>query len=526
MPAVIGYNASGVRNKNQRRGAFQVNAKDERIIAQRREDLKRRLERNNVERNDRGPMLDDVNLHYEMGERVRAVGCGGIGAMHKMVCRLGLPKAINERLALLKLHLPYRESDHVLNIAYNVLSGGQCLEDIEGLRQDEVYLDALGTQRIPDPTTAGDFTRRFTREAPILALQETINQKRQVLWKRQPASFRKQGIIDIDGTIAGTQGECKEGMDLSYQGIWGYAPLIVSLANTREPLYLVNRPGNTPSHADAARWIDRAIAWVGGVFRKVLLRGDTAFSLTEHFDRWDERVDFIFGYDAYPKLLRLAEALPQGAWQPLLRRPRPPLRTSPRARPQNVKERIVKQREYKNIRLNSEQVAEFAYRPTACQRPYRMVVVRKNLSVERGERRLFDDVRYFFYITNDWDSQAAAIVWGANERCDQENLIAQLKSGIGALRMPTGDLYSNGAYMVMAALAWTLKAWYALLMPRVRDRQRTLRLEFKAFARRYLQIPCQIIRTGRRLVYRIVAYNVHLETFLLTFERIKKLKFV
>jgi len=502
-----------------------VNANDERIIAQREQRLKHRLERKNVDRKDSGPMLGEANVHYEMGERVRAIGCGGIGAIHKMVTKLGLPEAINESLHLLKIHLPYLESDHVLNIAYNVLAGGQCLEDIELLRQDEAYLDALGTQRIPDPTTAGDFTRRFASEKPIVALQETINKKRQALWKRQPRSFRKRGVIDVDGTIAGTPGECKQGMDLSYKGIWGYAPLIVSLANTREPLYLVNRPGNIPSHTDAARWMDRAIECVGSVFKKVLVRGDTAFSLTEHFDRWDEKVDFIFGYNAFGNLVNTANELPESAWQPLVRAPRYTVKTCERERPDNVKERIVREREYKNIRLVSEQVAEFAYRPTACKKPYRMVVVRKNLSVEKGEARLFDEIRFFFYITNDWNSTPEEIVFSANERCDQENLIAQLQSGIGALRMPTSDLYSNWAYMVMAALAWTLKAWYALQMPNRRERKRTLRMEFKTFARRYLQIPAQIIRTGRRLVYRIVSYNVHLETFLLTFERIQKLKF-
>ena len=79
--------------------------------------------------------------------------------------------------------------------------------------------------------------------------------------------------------------------------------------------------------------------------------------------------------------------------------------------------------------------------------------------------------------------------------------------------MPTSGLYSNWAYMVMAALAWTLKAWYALLIPNRRERKRTLRMEWGTFAQRYLQIPCQIIRTGRRWVYRIVSYNVYLETF-------------
>lgn len=503
-----------------------MNAKDEKIIAQRKRSLKHRLDRKNVKGKDGGPMLGEVNIHYEMGERVRAIGCGGIGAIHKMVTKLGLPEAINETLSLLKIHLPYLESDHVLNIAYNVLAGGQCLEDIELLRNDEVYLDALGAQRIPDPTTAGDFTRRFTSEEPIVALQETLNKKRQAIWKQQPNSFCKQGIIDVDGTIVGTTGECKEGMDISYKGIWGYAPLIVSLANTSEPLYLVNRSGNVPSHTDAARWIDRAIECVGSVFKKVLVRGDTAFSLTEHFDRWNEKVDFIFGYNAYGNLVKTADELSQSAWQPLDRAPRYTVKTSERERPENVKERIVREREYKNICLQSEQVAEFDYQPAACGKPYRMVVVRKNLSVEKGEERLFDEIRYFFYITNDWNSSPEEIVFSANERCNQENLIAQLKNGIVALRMPTGDLHSNWAYMVMAALAWTLKAWYALQIPNRTERGRTLRMEFKTFAQRHLQIPCQIIRTGRRLIYRIVSYSAHIKTFLSTFERIQKLKFI
>src|ERR1017187_3976398 len=98
-----------------------------------------------------------------------------------------------------------------------------------------MWFDGLGAQRIPDPTTAGDFTRRFT-QADITSLQECLNRARLKLWKVQPEGFLKEAFIDVDGTIAGTYGECKEGMNLSYKGIWGYAPLIVSLANTKEVL--------------------------------------------------------------------------------------------------------------------------------------------------------------------------------------------------------------------------------------------------------------------------------------------------
>jgi hypothetical protein len=314
-------------------------------------------------------------------------------------------------------------------------------------------------------------------------------------------------------------------MDIAYKGIWGYAPLIVTLANTNEALYLVNRPGSRPSSDGAAAWIDHAIDLVHPVFQKVWIRGDTDFALTSNFDRWDEKVWFVFGYDAKKNLVDMAEALPESQWQPLERPPRYEVKTKERRRPENVKEQVVKQREFENIRLNSEQVAEFNYRPTHCQKTYRMVVVRKNLTVEKGESRLFDDVRYFFYITNDREMTLQEIVLFANDRCNQENVIGQLKSGVNALRMPSDGLVSNWAYMVIAALAWNLKAWYGLVTLVPAARRDILWMEFKRFLASFIQIPCQIVATGRRLVYRILTYSRHLETFLATFDHIRQLKF-
>jgi hypothetical protein len=469
-------------------------------------------------------MFKDGNIHYEIAHRIRAVGFGGIGAMHKLACTLGLDRAINKNLCLLKYHVPYWESDHVLNIAYNVLTGGTTLEDIERLRNDETYMNGLGAERIPDPTTAGDFLRRFD-DVWVFALQETINETRKKVWARQDASFRKEAIIDVDGTVAGTTGECKEGMDIAYNGIWGYAPLLLTLANTNEVLYLVNRPGNRPSSDGAAEWMDRAIDLATPVFQKVWLRGDTDFSLTHNFDRWDEKVSFVFGYDAKTKLIEMADALPETRWKPLQRPARYEVSTAPRRRPENVKEQVVKEREFKNIRLVSEQVAEFDYRPVHCTKTYRMVVVRKNLTVEKGEVRLFDDVRYFFYITNDRKMTCAEIVLFANDRCNQENVIGQLKAGVNALRMPSDGLVSNWAYMVIAALAWNLKAWYGLVSVVPAVRRDILRMEFKRFLAHFIQIPCQIVQTGRRLIFRILSYSEHLRKFFSTFEHIRQLKF-
>jgi len=494
------------------------------ILRNRKQRIQRRLAPKNWS-DQPGPMFKASNIHFEVAQRVQAVNCGGIGAMHLMVQRLGLVKDIDRNLQLLKVHLPYHESDHVLNIAYNILAGGVRLEDIEQRRQDENFLNGLDAQRIPDPTTAGDFTRRF-KEADILTLQECFNRSRQALWKVQPEGFLQEAFIDVDGTIAGTGGECKEGIGLSYKGIWGYAPLIVSLANTKEVLYLINRPGQAASHSGSVEWIDRAVDLVAPVAGTVTIRGDTDFTHTAHLDRWDEGGRrFILGMDAHPKVVALAQALPASAWQRLERLPKYEILTEPRQKGVGHKEQIVIEKEFKNQVLVGEDIAEIDYQPVKCGRKHRLVILRKNISIQKGEKVLFDEIRYFFYITNRKDT-ADKIVGLANGRCDQENVIEQLKNGVNAMRMPVSDLLSNWAYMVMAALAWNLKSWYGLLIPnRVRGLE-MVKAEFRRFLNTIMLIPCQIVRTARRVIYRVLGYNSWLADFFATWERIRRLALV
>ena len=262
------------------------------ILEKRKKKIAKRLERKQWKSQEK-PMFAASNIHYEIDGRHEGIACGGIGAIHLMNKKTGFIDEIDSVLHLLKVHLPYHESDHVLNIAYNVIAGGTRLEDIELLRQNKAWLDALGAEIIPDPTTEGDFLRRFN-EPDIIELMEATNKTRTKVWKKQPKKFHEKAIVNVDGLIAGTTGECKEGMDISYKGIWGYAPLIISLSKTREALYLINRPGNAPSHLDSSQWIDRSLDLVSDTFKEVWLRGDTDFSLTAHFDKWDKRCKFVF----------------------------------------------------------------------------------------------------------------------------------------------------------------------------------------------------------------------------------------
>jgi hypothetical protein len=507
-----------------------VNTKIRKQIERRKQRIARRLDKNDNRGCDR-PIMTASNIHYEIADRTRATANGGIGAMHLLVRKLGLDQAIDRHLGLLKIHLPYHDSDHVLNIAYNLLAGGTCLEHLELLRSDEAYLDALGARRIPDPTTAGDFCRCFDA-AHIFCLQEVFNAMRLKVWRQQPKSFFEEAVLDADGTMVETSGECKQGMDINHQGQWGYHALVLSLANTGEPLYVVNRSGNRPSHEQAAAYFHRAIALCRRAgFQKIRLRGDTDFTQTEHLDRWDARgVRFVFGIDAMTNLYELAESLPKNAWKVLVRRVKHEVKTKPRNRPENVKQQVVEAREFEDIRLVKEYVAEFRYRPTKCKKDYRVVVVWKDLEVHRGQKKLFDDSRCFFYITNDWEKPAEEIVFEANGRCNQENLLAQLKGDARSLTAPVDSLLSNWAYMVMGSLAWSLKAWAALVLPdegrgqeKHREQKRKLlRMDFSTFRRAMMNVPAQILSAGRKIVYRFLAWNPWQHVFFRLLEQLRQ----
>jgi hypothetical protein len=460
--------------------------------------IERRLERAVVP-NMTGPVLGRANIAYELSARTKGTAHGGIGAIAKLIDASGLANEIDASLHLLKLHKPYYESDHVLNIAYNALCGGRRLPGHRGPPLRRGPPRRLGDREPPRP---------HHRRGLLPALRRRRGARPPSGGQPGPAEGvalpARRLLRAASGHRRRRQHRAHRRCDQTGHGHLlprhlGYSALVVSLANTKEPLYLALLGANRPSHEGVLDYYDRAIALSRQAgFKEIRLRGDTDFSLTTELDRWDDDgVRFVFGYNARANLIEQAQSTDKETYRELVTRAQRQIATTARTRPRNVKDNIVRERNYKVLRQTAQDVVEFSYRPGNCQRDYRVLALRKNISVERGENVLFCEYRYFFYITNDRDMTADEVIDQARQRCDQENLISQLKSDVRALHAPVNTLCANWAYMTMAALAWSLKAWCALLLPvsprwaerHNEQRRRLLTIDFRTFLAAFIEIP-------------------------------------
>lgn len=474
------------------------------------------------------PVLGLSTRKFDVSSNTRVIPAGGLGLVAELVKATKLAESVN-KIGLLSKNLPYYESDHILTLVYNLICGGTCIADSELLRSNQTYLDSLQATRLPGSSTLGDFLRRFDSEA-VIRLMESINEARTKVWKQQPPEFFEEATIDGDSTIVPIEASCKEGVGTSYLGVIGYHPLILSLAQTNEPLFIVNRSGNANSPRGATHWFDESIKVCRAAgFRKITLRGDTAFSQVKQLDRWTEAdVRCIFGIPMHSNLLEKAVSLPLDAWKPLDRLPKYTVKTSPRGRPWDFRKQLVNEREYPNQRLQAEWIAETRHSFYVRGNPYRVVFLKKDILKMKGQLPLLDEDKYFGFVTNDFDSPAEEIVRQAAKRCNQEKLIGELKHGVHAFKSPVNTLNGNWAYSVIASLAWSIKTWISMLVPadgRWADRRRAeqrdaRRMEYKRFLTSFINIPAQIIKAARRVEIRFVGWSPHLPTIFRTLDRI------
>lgn len=429
---------------------------------------------------------------------------GGLALAASLARRLRIPQELDRSLRLLHSHRPYTESDHVLTHAYNLFIGGMCIEDIATLQLSEPVQRILGATRIPDPTTAGDFLRRF-QPGDLDDLDDAIDRVQAAVW-RSSSGRRKHpfGIVDIDSHIKPVYGAKKEGADFSYKGSWAYHPLLISLAGSNECLRLINRPGNVASSQDAESHLGAVFPLLKSRFRRVIVRGDSAFFAQKIFDVCEAN-DALFAVvaPADRAYLKIADDLPESAWKTFVARTKrqgKPKRRRKRRRER--RQRKAREQGKRDLRLRRQWIAEVDYQPARSKRTYRLIIRRQRID-ETQQGQLFDLWRYRFVLTNIRDRSAQSVLDLTYERCDQENMIEQLSNGIAGMRMPTGSLLANAAYLRCARLAHNMKGWLAALaLP-----HETGRWEWKRFRLAFVYIAARVVLKARQV--RVILATSH-----------------
>lgn len=462
----------------------------------------------------RGRVSRLPRTHLEVDQRSEVTPYGGLALATEFVRRFKVAQRIDQHVRVFKVHRPYRESDHVLAQAFNLYVGGTCLEDIANLQHSKPVLRILGACRIPDPTTAGDFLRRLHEtEHQLHGLRRVTDEVQVAVWRNHPRGRGKRtadwSIVDVDGHIKELYGVQKQGAEFC-RSTWCYQPLIVSLAGTGECLAIRNRPGNIRSSDGTAEVLDDVLPHVQQRGGKILVRGDS------DFDRGDIRAAcerggafFAFVGRELSNRPKLVETLDEAQWQPFRsrahrakteRRNHPSCRQ--RRRKRNRRRACARARQFHELRLVKQWIAELPQTDATTDKPYRLVIRRQLIEHREGQQHLFDEYRYRYIVTNLPASVTTQeVVDLTYERCDQENVIAQLGSGLAAWRMPVAEFDGNSAWLEIARLAWNLGKWIAqLVLP-----DEVVRWEWKRFRQAFVYAAAQVICSSRQIIIRISA---------------------
>jgi len=482
------------------------------------------------------PVLGLPKLHLEVDQRSEVTAHGGLVLAAQLVSLLRMPKSLDEHVHVLKRHLPYHESDHVLAQALSLYCGGTCLEDMAVLQQNEASLRILGGCRFPDPTTGGDFLRRFdegTNPGSLEGLRAANDEIQTRAWRRvkrrRQRGKGKDGwiVVDVDGHWEETTGVQKEA-DFDRHGEWGYLPLAVTLAETQEVLAVRNRIGIQRSSTGAAKVVRDALARVKThLGKKVLTRADSDFDREDMRQACEEEAShFAFVGRELRNRPGIAESIPERDWRRFRtrvdrmrseQRKKPGYR--PRAKKTNLRKAKAAERGWTELELVKQWVAEVPYTYGNQTKPVRLVIRRQLIEHRQGQLTLFTNYRYRYVVTNLPKSWTAVDVIDATyQRCDQENIIEQLGSGIAAWRMPVAELAGNRAWLEIARLAWNLGKWVCQLsLP-----AEVVRWEWKRFRQAYVIVPAQVLRRSAQIWIRVSGSHRFVKEYLAAHAKLQR----
>lgn len=466
-------------------------------------------------------------LHLESDNRGEITQYGGLVLAQQFMRRFGVAKRIDEGLKLLKRHAPYHESDHVLALAYTLYADGTCLEDQGALQGSEAVRRMVGACRIPDPTTAGDFLRRFKSVQEVGQLSGVSDEVQEAVWSKLPAKMRRQrrkhemALVDLDGHIKPLYGVQKEGADFSYDGRWSYQPLVVTLGGSGECLKVVNQSGSARSSDAAAEALKEVLPRVKRHFKNAIVRGDTDFDRADVYQAAIEKgAYFAIGGRVYANRAALAQRISEKHWQPFYPRPERETRSGPsrQGRTPNYRKSKAQQRGYRTLSTVKQWISEIEYQPSGVPFPCRLIVRRILIEESDGQGVLLKHFRYRMVLSDLPRSYTAQkVVDLTYQRCDQENVIEQFGHGIAGWRMPVAEFMGNSAWLEIARLAWNLGKWIAqLALP-----AEVVRWEWKRFRRHFVYIAAKVVKLGRSVVVRLAGSHRYLPDILAAHARLQ-----
>lgn len=463
-----------------------------------------------------GPVIRAPKLHLSVDERSVATKQGGLALFFAFSRQFNVAQEIDARVSVLKMHMPYLESDHVLAQAGMLFAGGTCIEDMAALQHSEAALRMSGACRLPDPTTSGDLLRRFDRKEHPEALPglrcagDTVQDK---VWRKLARRSRRRkrerlAVVDIDGHMKQLYGVQKEGADFSHRGVWSYYVLLLTLALTGECLAVRNRPGNHRQGQGTAELLHEVLPRVMAHFGKALVRADSEFDRTDIREACRAHgAHFAFVGREFPNRPGIAESIPEKRWKPFTPRAQRQARICrrrrgyrPRHKKRNQRRRRARARHYKELHLAKQWIAEVPWTPPGANETYRLVIRRQLIEHRKGQMFLCADYRYRYVVTDLPRSYSTQdVVDETYQRCDQENLIEQMGSGIAMWRMPVAEFDGNAAWLEIARLAWNIGKWIAqLALP-----EEAVRWEWKRYRNAFVDAPATVIKGGRRVNVRI-----------------------
>jgi len=463
-----------------------------------------------------GPVIRAPKLQLSIDKRSVVTNHGGLALFLGFVRQFGVAQEIDASVSVLKKHMPYHESDHVLAQAATLFIGGTCIEDMATLQNSDAALRMFGACRLPDPTTGGDLLRRFDRrEHPeaLPGLRHAVDTVQGKVWRKLARRGRRKkrerlAIVDIDGHTKRLYGVQKEGADFSHRGEWSYYPLVLTLSSVGEWLAVRNRPGCHRQAQGTAELLDVVLPRVTEHFGETLVRADSEFDQTDIREACRKHgAHFAFVGRTFADRPGIAASIPEKRWTAFT--PRAQRRAQslakqrgyrPRRKKRDQRRRRARARHYKELHLAKQWIAEVPWTPPGANETYRLVIRRQLIEHRKGQMFLCADYRYRYVVTDLPRSYSTQdVVDETYQRCDQENLIEQMGSGIAMWRMPVAEFDGNCAWLEIARLAWNIGKWIAqLALP-----GEVVRWEWKRYRCAFVDAPAAVTKGGRRINVRL-----------------------